>query len=126
MRVDVSFKYLERSEFIDNILEKNIKKMERRIKIFRRDDPIHISIHLEKHPHKEQYFCRAHIYLPARVLIAAEKSDSVSTAINKTFAAFSKQLDKLKYQVEASLKRAKSSIRKSGSLSEEEEASEEP
>lgn len=111
MRVEVSLKYLERSEFVDNVLEKNIRKIERRVKMFRRDDPIHISVHLEKNPHKEQYFCRSHIYLPSKVLIAGEKDGKVSLAVNKTFSALSKQLDKLKHRLEVSLRRKKKSLK---------------
>ena len=105
MRIDVSCKYLERSDYIDTVLEKNFNKIERRLKIFHKDDPIHVSVHLEKNPHKEQYFCRTQVYLPARVVVAHEKGLTSSTAINKTFSALSKQLDKVKYKVEGHLRR---------------------
>ncbi len=99
MRVDVSFKYLEKSEFIDNVLDSNFRKIERRVKMFKKDDPIHISVHVEKNPHKEQYFCRSHVYLPSsKVLAADEKGTNASLAINKTFSALSKQLDKEKHK----------------------------
>ncbi len=111
MRVDLSFKYLERSEFIDNILENGLKKIERRVKMFKRDDPIHISVHVEKNPHKEQYFCRSHIYLPSsKVLVADEKGDSVSVAINKAFAALGKQLDREKYKWQNQRRRHKEEL----------------
>ena len=99
MRVDVSFKYLERSDFIDKVLENNFKKMRRRIQIFRQNDPIHISVHIKKNPHKSEFFCHSHIYLPtSKVLVADEKANSSSLAINKTFSALSKQLDKEKHK----------------------------
>ncbi len=99
MRVDVSFKYLEKSEFITNILENNFRKVERRIKIFHHDDPIHLSVHIEKNPHKEQFFCHSHIYLPSsKVLVAGEKGRNSSVAINKAFSALAKQLDKEKHK----------------------------
>ena len=99
MRVDVSFKYVDRSDFIDNILDSNLKKMERRIKIFKREDPIHISVHVEKNPHKDQFFCRSHIYLPtSKVLVADEKGRNSSVAINKAFSALSRQLVKEKHK----------------------------
>src|SRR4030042_5603554 len=97
MRSDVSFKYMENSEFIKNILDNNFKQLERRIKIFKRDDPIHISVHVEKNPHKEQYFCRAHIYLPSSKVVATdEKGANGSIALNKAFAARLEQLCKEK------------------------------
>lgn len=99
MRIDVSFKYLKKSEFIDNVLDNSFKKIERRVKMFRKGDPIHISVHLEKNPHKEQYFCRSHLYLPSsKVLAVDEKGSNASLAINKTFSALSKQLDKEKHK----------------------------
>jgi ribosomal subunit interface protein len=107
MRVDVSLKYLEHSEFIDNVLEKNLKKIERRIKMFKKDDAIHVSIHLEKNPHKEQYFCRTQIYLPSKVLRVEEKGDNFSLAINKAFLSLLKQLDKFKHKLEGHLRRRK-------------------
>lgn len=108
MRVDVSYKYLERSDFIDNVLDKNIQKIARRIQIFRRDDPIHVSIHIEKNPHRDRYSCRGNIYLPARVLKVEEQGTDITLTINKTFSAFSKQLEKLKYKVEKHLRRKNS------------------
>jgi ribosomal subunit interface protein len=96
---------MDKSEFIDNVLDKNLKKIERRLKIFRRGDSIHISVHIEKNPHREQYFCRTHIYLPSKVLNAEEKASNSTLAINKTFLALSKQLDKLKYKLESHLRK---------------------
>lgn len=105
MRVDVSFKNLEKSEFLDNVLDHDLEKIEKRVKLFRKDSPIHIVVHLEKSPHREEYMCSAHIYLPQHVLRADEKKDSAPLAINKTFAALSKQLDKLKHKIETHLNR---------------------
>jgi ribosomal subunit interface protein len=112
MRVDVSFKYLEKSEIIENVLEKNIARISRRIKMFRRDDPIHISIHVEKNPNKEQYYCRSHIYLPSKVITAEEKATDASRSINKAFAAITRQLDKLKHKIEAPLRRGRQKLSK--------------
>lgn len=116
MRVDISLKYLEKSEFIDNVLDKNVKKIERRVKIFKRDVPVHISAHIEKNPHREQYFCRVQIYLPSKVLKADEKGENFSVVVNKTFAALSRQVDKFKHKLEGSLRRGRI---KTGSLDEE-------
>lgn len=105
MRVDVSFKNLEKSEFLDNVLDKDLEKIERRVQMFRKDDPIHVAVHIEKSPHREEYTCSAHIYLPQHVLRADEKDKRASSAINNTFSALSKQLDKLKYKVEKHLQK---------------------
>ena len=119
MRIDVSFKYLEKSEFIDNVLGNNFKKIERRIKMFRRNDPVHISVHLEKNPHKEQYFCRSHVYLPSsKVLAANEKSNKASLAINKTFSALNRQLGKEKHKWQKQLRQSKQKRIKDSALEE--------
>jgi ribosomal subunit interface protein len=100
MRVDISFKHLEESELVDNIIQKNIKKVERRIKIFKSDDAIHLSFHLEKNPHKDDYFCWINLYLPSKVLRAQRRRPNVSLAVNESFSALKKQLSKFKYQRE--------------------------
>ncbi len=108
MRVDVSFKYLKKSDFINNVLENNFKKIKRRIQVFRWNDPIHISVHIEKNPHKDQFFCRSHLYLPiSKVLVADEKARSSSLAINKAFSALSRQLDKEKHKLKDQRRRVK-------------------
>ncbi len=115
MRIDISYKYIEETEFLKNVLDNNLKKVERRIKTYKRDDPIHVSVHIEKNPHREQFFCRSHIYLPtSKVLVADEKGRNSSVAINKAFSALIKQLDKEKHKWDKQLRRqrrqAKTSI----------------
>ena len=107
MRIETSFKYMERSEFIDNILDGSFKKIARRVQIFKKDDPVHVSVHIEKNPHKEQYFCRSHVYLPSsKVLVADEKGSNASIAINKAFSALNRQLGKVKYVLEKSKRKS--------------------
>lgn len=105
MRVDVSFKNLEQSEFLKNVLDKDLEKIKKRAQIFRSDEPIHVAVNLEKSQHREEYVCSAHMYLPQHVLRADEKDKRASSAINRTFLALSKQLDKLKYKVERHLQK---------------------
>ena len=81
--------------------------------MFRKDDPIHISVHIEKNPHKEQFYCRAHIYLPSsKVLIADEKGGNSSIAINKAFSALKKQLDKEKHKWDKQLRKSRKRSRR--------------
>lgn len=105
MRVDVSCKYLDKSSIIEEAIEKNIKKIERRVKIFHRDDSIHVSVHLEKNPNKERYSCRLQVYLPQHTLTADEGGNTPSKAIRLSFAAVNKQFDKLKYKIETHLRK---------------------
>lgn len=106
MRIDVSYKYLESSDLIENILDKNIQKIERKVQMFKKDSPVHVSIHLEKNPHREQYFCRTQVYLPSKVLTAAGNGN-IATAVNNTFSALNKQLEKMKFTLERHLGRRK-------------------
>jgi ribosome-associated translation inhibitor RaiA len=49
------------------------------------------------------------MYLPAsKVLVADEKGQNISLAINKSFAALTRQLSKLKYRLEKHLRKRKS------------------
>ncbi len=106
MKVEVSFKYLERSEFIDHVLDNNFKRIKRKLQIFKKDDPIHLSIHVEKNPHKEEYYCRSHIYLPkTKTIVANEKSQSETAAINKSFRVLNRQLGKIKTKIERHLQK---------------------
>lgn len=105
MRVDVSFKNLEKSEVLERTIEKNVEKVKRRVKLFKNEDPIHMALHLEKNPHKEQYICRVNLYLPFKVLKAQHTSTNTFGALNTTFSALLKQLDKLKHKLETHLRK---------------------
>jgi len=105
MRVDVSFKNMEKSEYLEDIINKDVEKIKKRIKMFKSEDPVHLSLHLEKNPHKEQYSVAVNLYLPRKVLKAEEKYGSVVLAINKSFLALIKQLDKYKALLERHLRK---------------------
>jgi ribosomal subunit interface protein len=105
MRVDVSFKNLEKNEVVEGVIEKNIKKIERRVKLFKSEDAIHLSLHLERNPHREEIFCWANLYLPFKVLKAHSNKDNLNRAVTETFSALTRQLDKLKHRVETYLRK---------------------
>ena len=105
MQVDVTYKNLEASALIEDAVDKNIEKLERRIKMFRDDESIHLAVNLEKSLHRNEYYCNAHIHLPGHMLKIQGKADSAEKVIHKGFEALSKQLDKLKYKVEKHLQK---------------------
>ncbi len=105
MRIDISLKHLDKSPILEEVIEKDIKKIERRLKIFKTDDAIHLSLHLEKNPHRDEYFCWINMYLPSKVLKAQSRKNDVPLAINDAFNALLKQLDKLKYRLERHLRK---------------------
>ncbi|MCF7873386.1 MAG: HPF/RaiA family ribosome-associated protein [Candidatus Omnitrophica bacterium] len=106
MKVEISFKYLKKSSFVNSVLDSDIEKIKRKLQIFKKDDPVHLSVHIEKNPHKEEYYCRSHIYLPkAKTIVANEKSRNVTAAINKSFRGLSRQLAKVKTKLEKHLQK---------------------
>ncbi len=105
MRVDISFKHLEKSSLLNNMINKNIEKIKRRTKFFKEDDVVHLSLHLEKNPHKDTYFCWINMYLPSKVLKAQSKKSDILSAITDSFSALLKQLDKFKHHLERHLRK---------------------
>jgi len=105
MRVDVSFKHLEKSPLLNNVVDKNLKKIERRVSMFKDDDVVHLSLHLEKNPHRDEYLCWTNIYLPSKVIKGQSKSATAQHAMNDCFAALTKQLDKFKHRLESGLRK---------------------
>lgn len=105
MRVDISFKHMERTSLIDNALDKNIKKIERRLKLFKDQESVHFSFHMEKNPHRNDYFCWANLYMPYKVIKASEHKQTPTLAINFCFSALTKQLDKVKHRIESYLRK---------------------
>lgn len=105
MRVDVSLKHVEKSDVLEATIEKDLKKVERRLALFKNKDAIHLSLHLEKNPHREQYLCWINLYLPFKV-VKAHRIDSITcSAINNCFGALLKQLDKFKHKLEPHLRK---------------------
>ena len=107
MRVDISVKHFEKSNALEEIVDKNIRKVERRIKIFKKEVPVHLSLHLEKNPHREEYFSWASLYLPFKVLKAKSKNGNLARLVTETFSALLKQLDKFKHKLESHLRKKK-------------------
>ncbi len=105
MRLDISFKNFKKSQIIENVIAKDVKKIERRLKMFKKEVPIHLSLHVEKNPHKEEYFSWANLYLPFRVLRAQARERNVVSTLNKTFSALITQIDKFKHRLERHLRK---------------------
>lgn len=101
MKVDISFKNLNKSELIDNILDKNLTKIKNRIKNFN-EDSVRLSIHLEKNQNHNEYFCNTCLYIPKRVLKASTTDFDLIKSIDKNFSILVRHLDKLKSKVSLS------------------------
>ncbi len=100
MRVDTSFKNMEKNNVLEATIEKDLTKLEGRLDLFKNKDPIHVSLHLEKNPHKEQYLCWINLYMPFKVLKSHCSGGNTCTVINNSFAALLKQLDKFRQKLE--------------------------
>lgn len=110
MRVDVSYKHMDKSECLENVVDKNIDKISHRVKIFRKEEATHISLHVEKNPHREHYIIWANLYLPRKVLKAQQSSKDVTRALNKVTDALMRQIDKHKIVLERHLQKQKRSL----------------
>ena len=109
MRVDVSYKRMESSKYLDEIIDKDVAKIKKRMHILKSDEPVHLSMHLEKNPHREEYLSWATLYMPRRVLKVQQKGADAAVAINKVSQALLRQINKYKTKFERHLqKRAKS------------------
>ena len=107
MRVDVSLKNMTSSDYLDNAISKDVERIQRRTKIFKKGDAIHLSLHLEKNYHREQYFAWANLYMPRKVFRAQQSAAEASLAVNKVSHALIRQIDKYKAVVERHLQRRK-------------------
>jgi len=105
LQIDISFKNFKKSEILSTTIEKDIKKIEKRLKLFKKEVPIHLSLHIEKNPHKEEYFSWVNLYLPFKVLHAKESAKTSVSSINKVFKALIKQIDKFKHRLEKHLRK---------------------
>ncbi len=105
MRVDVSLKRMKKSEYLENAISKNIEKIEKRMKIFKKDEAIHISLHIEKNPHREEYLSWATLYVPGKVLKSQQRGFEATESVNKVTQALLKQINKYKITLERHLKK---------------------
>jgi ribosome-associated translation inhibitor RaiA len=105
MRTDVSFKRMKSSEYLENIIQKDVEKIKKRVKIFRKDEAVHLSLHIEKNPHREEYLSWATLYLPGKVLKAQQRGYETAIAMNKVTQALLRQIAKYKLILERHLKK---------------------
>jgi ribosome-associated translation inhibitor RaiA len=105
VRIEASFKNLEKSMLVEQVIQKNIKKIERRVRLFKNKDALRLSLHLEKNPHRDEVLCWANFYLPFKVLKAHSNNENLTKAITQTFSALIRQLDKLKHRLETHLRK---------------------
>lgn len=112
MRIDVSFKNMKSSDYLENIIAKDVEKVKKKTKMFKNEEVVHLSLHLERNPHREEYLAWATLYLPKKVLKSQSSSDSLPSAINKTFLGLLRQVDKYKILIERHLQKRRSKLDK--------------
>ncbi len=107
MKIDISYKYLEKSPILEEILQKKLNKIARHVKMFG-GKPTHLLVHFEKNPHHQQYLCRLNMFLPSRLIKAESYDENISGALDKSVSALIKQLEKIKYRLERHLSKRES------------------
>ena len=106
MRTNLTLKQISKTSVLEDTIDKNTEKIEKRLKKLK-GETAHLSIHIEKNPHKEQYYCWMNLYLPSKEIFVKEKLDSLLGCLSKTFLSLIKQVDKYKHRVEKHLLKKK-------------------
>ena len=85
------------------------KQKEKILKLFRnhsKKETIHISCHMEKNPHRQEYFTWINFYFPHKVFHVKEKASDALTSLKKSFSSLYMKIKKQKDKF-LSLKRGK-------------------
>ncbi len=95
MRQEVFYKNLEPAFSIKNYLERQIKRIERRILKFP-EDQVFLHVTLEKHPRKEEYVALFTLSLPKRQLHAEEQGKNLRHILKEVCGDLIEQLEGVK------------------------------
>lgn len=110
MRTEISLKNINRTESLVQAIEDDADKVAGRLRRLK-EESSHLSVHVEKNPHKEQYYCWLNLYLPSKVIHVRETMSTLSKATTKAFHALLIQVDKYKYKVERHLQKRSKKVR---------------
>jgi RNA polymerase sigma factor (sigma-70 family) len=94
MNVHFSYK-IEKTAYLENLLQKNIEKLQRYLQVFR-PDLVHLKGIVEENTPKEGYACSLNLRLPSGQLAAHEGSSTLDVAVKTAFDAITEQLKKHK------------------------------
>ena len=109
MRTELTIKNINRTEILEKTVDANADKVVKRLKRLK-EESSHLSVHIEKNPHKEQYYCWLNLYLPSKVVHIKETANTLTKSLSKAFNALLIQIDKYKYKVERHLQKQRKTI----------------
>ncbi len=96
MREDFLIKNFPRSPILEEEFNSQKEKIFDFFKKIRNTEALHISCHMEKNPHKEEYFCWINFYLPRKVLHVKEKGSDALVSLKKAFNTLKNNVRKYK------------------------------
>ncbi|MCD6134995.1 MAG: HPF/RaiA family ribosome-associated protein [Candidatus Omnitrophica bacterium] len=112
MRIDISLKNIASTKVLQDILEKDISKVKRRVRMLKKDEALHLIISGEKNPHKELFSVSLKLFLPHKTIKVEEENKNLAKAFNGAFAALVKQIDKYKHMLERHLDKKRTFLTK--------------
>lgn len=95
MKTTLTLRHLEESEILKQHFDQRIEKIQQHLKRFS-DDLTFLHGVIEKNPHKEECFAALSLYLPTVALHCREKGIDSLTALNSSFLALTRQIEKHK------------------------------
>jgi len=105
MRTELSLKHINRTESLAQDILSDAEKVAGRLRHLK-EESSHLSVHIEKNPHKDQYYCWLNLYLPSKVIHVRETMSTLSKATTKAFHSMLIQVDKYKCKIERHLQKS--------------------
>ncbi len=104
MRTEMTLKKVVRNELFDETVAMNEEKVEKRLKRLK-EESAHLSIHVEKNPHKEEFYCGLNLFLPSKVIHIQERYHTLEGCVTDSFSRLLIQIDKYKHKIERHLQK---------------------
>jgi len=98
MRDDFLIKNFPKNRVLLQEFEIQKQKILRMVRNTKYEETIHLNGHIEKNPHKEEYYCWMNLYFPRKVFHVKQKASDALTALKnscgKLFFMVKKHKDK--------------------------------
>ncbi|MFH0876815.1 MAG: HPF/RaiA family ribosome-associated protein, partial [Candidatus Omnitrophota bacterium] len=95
MRTTLTLKHVEENDILKQHFDQRIDKVRQHLKRYS-DDLTFLHGVIEKNPHKDECFAALSLYLPTVVLHCREKGIDSLAAMNSSFLALTRQIEKHK------------------------------
>jgi len=104
MRLDVTLKNVVGNKLFDETVAMNEEKVAKRLKRLK-EELAHLSVHVERNPHKEEFYCGLNLFLPSKVVHIQEKHHTLEGCVTESFSRLLIQIDKYKHKIERHLQK---------------------